>query len=436
MFHYGHENLLRRAKEIGDYLIVGVTSDNFDFNRGKLNVRQSLGERIIQVQRSGYADEIIVEEYEGQKIDDIVKYEIDYFVIGSDWKGKFDYLSAYCKVIYLDRTKGISSTLIRNKQDYVTMGIVGYTPIVNKFIEECKYVSGLDVKGICIDARKKCPGLTEQVDFVTDNLEELCKSVDAVYIYTSPIYHFKIMKYVIEQGKHVLCECPIALNKAETEQLYCLADEKKVVLYEGIKTAHFLAFSRLAALIKSGSIGEVRAVDITCTSLKVNDYWSLSKELHGGSMNVWGPYALLAVFKILGYDYRNLTYTVMESKENSIDLFTKLDFVYDNAVATAKLGLGVKSEGELIISGTKGYIFVPSPWWKTDYFEIRYEDFTRNKRFFYQLEGEGFRYELADFLKGISEAKTGKNLDFKLSLEIAKVMEQFAEKAGNIVYIN
>ena len=116
LFHEGHYNILKRAKELGDYLIVGVTSEHYDKGRGKLNVSQSLVERIDNVKNSGLADKIIVEEYDGQKIEDIKKYDIDKFVIGSDWLGKFDYLNEYCEVIYLERTKGVSSTQLRNQK--------------------------------------------------------------------------------------------------------------------------------------------------------------------------------------------------------------------------------------------------------------------------------------------------------------------------------
>ena len=116
LMHYGHVRLLERAKKLGDYLIVGVTSNDFDKRRGKINVQQSLMERIANIKSTGLADEIIVEEYEGQKIDDIINYGIDIFAIGSDWLGKFDYLKEYCDVIYLERTEGISSTKIRNKE--------------------------------------------------------------------------------------------------------------------------------------------------------------------------------------------------------------------------------------------------------------------------------------------------------------------------------
>ena len=117
LLHYGHIKLLERAKALGDYLIVGVTADDFDRTRGKINVQQSLIERVEAVRQTGLADKIIVEEYEGQKIDDIKRFGVDIFTVGSDWFGKFDYLNEFCKVVYLDRTQGVSSTELRSKQN-------------------------------------------------------------------------------------------------------------------------------------------------------------------------------------------------------------------------------------------------------------------------------------------------------------------------------
>ena len=121
LLHYGHIRLLERAKALGDYLIVGVTSDDYDKTRGKINNKQSLMERVAAIRATGIADEVIAEEYDGQKIDDIRKYGVDIFAIGSDWIGKFDYLGEYCKVIYLPRTEGISSSEIRAKQSHIRL---------------------------------------------------------------------------------------------------------------------------------------------------------------------------------------------------------------------------------------------------------------------------------------------------------------------------
>ena len=136
LLHYGHIRLLERAKALGDYLIVGVTADDFDKNRGKINVQQSLMERVEAVRNTGLADEIIIEEYEGQKIDDIRKYNIDIFTVGDDWVGKFDYLKEYCQVIYLKRTKGVSSSELRQEKRNLRLGLVGESTILKKIINQ------------------------------------------------------------------------------------------------------------------------------------------------------------------------------------------------------------------------------------------------------------------------------------------------------------
>jgi len=112
LLHYGHINLLKRAKELGDYLFVGLSTDEFNELKGKKSYfyydeRKTLLESII------YVDEVIPEKNWDQKIQDIKNYNIDVFVIGDDWKGKFDYLSEYCEVVYLPRTEGISTTKVK-----------------------------------------------------------------------------------------------------------------------------------------------------------------------------------------------------------------------------------------------------------------------------------------------------------------------------------
>ncbi len=147
LFHEGHYRLLQRAKQLGDYLIVGVTTEEYYQTRGKLNVVDSLITRIENIKKTGLADEIIVEESQGQKFRDIKKYDIDIFTVGSDWTGTFDYLKDYCKVVYLERTKYISSTMLRAKEAPIQrIGVIGTGRIANRFIPEAALVSGVNAR--------------------------------------------------------------------------------------------------------------------------------------------------------------------------------------------------------------------------------------------------------------------------------------------------
>lgn len=424
LLHYGHKKLLERAKKLGDYLIVGVTADDYDKVRGKINVQQKLAERIEAVKATGLADQIIIEEYEGQKIDDIRRYEVDIFTVGSDWKGKFDYLNNYCEVIYLDRTKGISSSQIRTEKRAITLGIVGdYAPFMNKMQEEDKYVNGIDVVGICTNNIDEMSEEIKKLPCITSDYDELLENVDAVYIKSNPREHYEQIKKAISRGKHVLCESPIAISKDECKELFELAEQKDVVLLEAIRTAYSTAYSRLLLLLKSGKIGKVLSVDATCSSLKNVENENINSLLN------WGPTALLPIFQILGtkYESKNIVSCFLDNNKKH-DGFTKIDFVYKNAVASLKVAERAKSEGELIVTGTEGYAYVPAPWWKTDYFEIRYENTENNKRYFYQLDGEGIRYELLAFVRSIVENKNMQYINQSTSLEICQVMEDFITK--------
>lgn len=418
LLHYGHIRLLERAKALGDYLIVGVTADDFDKTRGKINVQQSLMERVEAVRATGIADEILIEEYEGQKIDDIKRLDVDIFTVGSDWVGYFDYIKEYCEVVYLPRTEGVSSSEIRAEKRKVKLGLVGESPVVLKFANECKFVNGLEVCGI----------YTNNEDLQIDNryasYDDLLDEADAVYLISKPALHYEQIKRALEKGKHVLCETPIALKLDEKNELHEIAAKNSCILMDSIKTAYSTAYSRLILLAKTGKIGKVVSVEATATSLK--DIEESNIDQTWNSINAWGPTVLLPVFQFLGTEYRQKIITSkLINEEKSFDSFTKIDFIYDDAVATVKVGKGVKSEGELIVSGTKGYLYVPAPWWKTDYFEIRYENPADNKRYFYQLDGEGIRYELVAFLKAIETGKYRGYVTKKESDTICKVIEDF-----------
>ena len=430
LFHYGHQRLLERAKALGDYLIVGVTSDSFDFNRGKINAHQSLMERIESVRATGLADEIIVEEYEGQKIDDIKRFDVDIFTVGSDWKGKFDYLNEYCKVVYLERTEGVSSSEIRAEKRELRIGLVGNSMLLNKFEREIHYVNGVTISGVCTTDDSDLSQELKNLPLITDKLEDVLDVSDAVYIVSHPTQHYRQIKRALLAGKHVLCESPIVTRVAEFEELRKMAKERNLLLMDAIKTAYSTAYHRMLVLAKGGKIGDIVSVDSTCTSLSdleiqtkrgtcLDEVWN--------SICAWGPTAMLPIFQLLGTDYVSKQITSHLIADN-FDTFTKIALVYPHAVASLKVGKGVKSEGELIISGTKGYIYVPAPWWKTDYFEIRYENPADNKRYFYQLDGEGIRYEILSFLKAIQRGESYLYLDKVISWAIIKEVEDFFSK--------
>ena len=432
LLHYGHIRLLERAKALGDYLIVGVTADSFDLSRGKINVQQTLMERIEAVKATGIADEIIVEEYEGQKIDDIKRYDIDIFTVGSDWKGHFDYLKDYCQVVYLDRTEGVSSSDIRAEKRELRIGLVGESSILNKFERESRYVNGVTICGICTKDDTDLSDEIKQLPFITDNLNDLLEISDAVYIVSHPSRHFEQIKTALLAGKHVLCESPISLDVDNLKELRSIASDKNLCLFDSLKTAYSTAYSRMLLLVKSGLIGEVKSVDSTCTSLSDLER-KKGKNLSNtwNSICAWGPTAMLPIFQLLGSDYESKQIITHLIEEN-FDIFTKVSFVYSHAVASLKVGKGVKSEGELIISGTKGYIYVPAPWWKTDYFEVRYENPSENRRYFYQLDGEGIRYEIVSFVKGILSKKGNNYIDEKLSFDFVSLINDFYLKKDTI----
>lgn len=438
LLHYGHIRLLERAKALGDYLIVGVTADGFDRSRGKINVQQSLMERIEAVRATGLADEIIVEEYEGQKIDDIRRLGVDIFTVGSDWKGHFDYLNEFCKVVYLDRTQGVSSSELRAEKREVRLGLIGESGILNKFTTECSFVNGMKVVGYCSQDDSGFSENLKSLQIRTSKLEELLYEVDAVYIVSHPTLHYEQIKTCLEQKKHVLCESPICLSIKEFKELTALAQEKRCILMDAIKTAYSTAYSRMLVLAKSGVIGDIVSIDATCTSL--SDLESKKgKDLSNiwNSICAWGPTAMLPIFQLLGTDYTNKTITSkLDERHPGFDLFTKIAYVYPHAVASLKVGKGVKSEGELVISGTKGYIYIPAPWWKTDYFEIRYENPANNRRFFYQLDGEGIRYEIVSFIKSISSlsGKSDTLIDNNVSSTIVQMISDITNNI-NIILI-
>lgn len=427
LLHHGHVRLLERAKELGDYLIVGVTSDQYDKERGKLNVSQSTLERVEAVKALGIADKIIIEEYEGQKISDIKKYDVDIFTVGSDWVGYFDYLNEYCDVIYLDRTQGISSTQLRSTaHSSIKAGILGFDRFAERLYDESAFVGGLDIVGICptTPSNDLPSGLKEKDVPCFSDSSKLIGACDAVFIFGAPAQKAKLIMQALEAGVHTWFAAPGFSSTQEAQKAQALAKEKGVLLMEGLRTAFLPAFEHLVLMARSGKIGTIADISLSCTQNR-----SDSREPGWTSAFCeWAPLGLLPILKLLGADWNDLSFFSLDQDEG--DLFTRCTVRFENALGTFTTGTGIKSENDLIITGTSGYIYVPAPWWKTDYFEIRHEDLRDTKKVFYQYAGEGLRHGIMEYVRAInSGALDVPGHPFDEVLAETAVIEAFLQRA-------
>lgn len=432
LFHEGHYRLLERAKALGDYLIVGVTTEGYDISRGKLNVVDDLMTRIENVRKTGFADEIIIEESIGQKVNDVKKYQIDIFTVGSDWTGVFDYMNEYCKVVYLERTKNVSSTMLRNQNFKIQrIGIIGSGRIAGRFVAEAKCVSGVSVQGVYnphTESAQRFANEHEIDAFLTKDV--LYDKSEIIYVATPHETHYAYVKDALLHDKHVICEKPLVLKKEQAEELFALAKERNKILFEGIKTAYCPGFNNLINVACSGMIGSVRYVDACFTKLENKENRELTDPVYGGSFLELGSYCLLPVLKLFGCEYDTIVFESIHG-ENGLDYFTKASLTFPKGLATVTCGLGVKSEGRLLIAGTKGYIVAEAPWWKTTYFEVHFEDADKVEKYSERFLGDGLRYEISALLKQINgNTKTDFKLTRSESITMAGIMEQFMIKEG------
>lgn len=386
LFHKGHYNILKRAKEYGDYLIVGVTGENYDVGRGKLSVHDSLADRIENVKKTGLADEIIVEEYLGQKISDIVRYGVDTFVIGDDWKGKFDHLSKYCNMVYLERTAGISSTQIRQTA-FVQhkIGVIADRLDDNTITQESRQISEFDVLSVYAEDEELRRQMVEKYSIPENagSLEELFDGVDIVYIICAVKDRYDYIKKALEAGKHVICDPPFTISKAKQQELQDLAKEKGLILIDNVKMVHIHVFNQLLWMTQGGLIGDLLSfsVSISRDDKSKNDLFYDLLAL-----------ALCPVIKIMGSDYRQID--IQKSVENSIIEFASINLKYDKCNVQINVGNRIRTKNRVEIVGTKGTIRMGERWWKGSYFELDDPDKDDIEIYNTNYQGNGFKYLL------------------------------------------
>ncbi|MBE6507831.1 MAG: glycerol-3-phosphate cytidyltransferase [Methanobrevibacter sp.] len=413
LFHKGHYNILKRAKEYGDYLIVGVTGENYDIGRGKLNVHDSLATRIENVQKTGFADEIIVEEYLGQKIGDIIRYDIDAFVIGDDWKGKFDHLSKYCNMVYMERTKGISSTKIREETfNQYDIGIICDYLDDNELVKEAKLVNGFEVKNIFCEDKNLLAAFKEKyaIENSFDTYEDMIQASDIVFVRCAISDRVEYIKKALNAGKHVIYDCPATFNSQIMKELFDLAKENNVILMENIKMVHIYVFNQLLWMTQAGLIGDILSFNCSISkndSSRSNLFYDLSTT------------TLLPMLKIMGCDYEKADIQV--NKDGDEIEFASMNFVYPKGRALINVGDKIRVDNQLEIIGTKGTIRMRGDWWRCKSFELHTPGSNDVQLFNTNFEGNGFKY----LVKAMSTMLENGRVDTKsiTKSELIKIVE-------------
>lgn len=398
LFHQGHYNIIKRAKALGDYLIVGVTSESYDIERGKLNVRDSLLKRIENVRKTGFADEIIIEEYQGQKVSDIIKYNIDVLVVGSDWRGKFDYLKNYCDVQYLERTKNISSTQLRGEGTIYNIGVVTDDTHDNGIVVESKFVSGLHVESVYSENKEVARDFCEkyEIDSYGCDYDEFLSTLDIVYVKSALNKRAEYIERAIDMGKYVISDSPMTLRPDKLKELFAKAVKNNVVLVEKIMLVYLRAFNQLVWLTRGDLVGNV--VSVKC-AISQDDFEG------GKSFNETVAHAICAIIKLLGKDVLEVNTNAVKDEEGNF-VYDIITMKYPKALATIEIGGTVDVENELVIIGSKGRVTIPDFWWNTGYFEAKVEGSEFLKRYSFNFEGNGFRYLLQELMIMISDKRT------------------------------
>ena len=314
----------------------------------------------------------------------------------------------------------------------IPLAFIGATGIAPRFISEAKYVSGVQIITAYNPVRgeENVEKFREQyasIVFETESYDRFLDMVDAVYIASPNETHYDYVKKALLSGKHVLSEKPIAFTRRETQLLYDLAEEKGLILFEAVKVAYCPGFQELINVARSGKIGEIKDIEADFTRLASENSRERTDAKYGGAFYEFGPSVLVPIIKLMGTDYKHISFHSIFDK-NGVDEYNKINIYYDNAMATARTGVAVKTEGQLVISGTKGYILAQSPWWLTRHFEVRYEDSSRIEPYDPPFRGDGLRYEISEFIRKIAGfSRNGYKLTAEDSIFMAEIIEKYTK---------
>lgn len=265
----------------------------------------------------------------------------------------------------------------------------------------------------------------------TADWDEFVDNIDAAYVASPHETHYEYSRKLLLSGKHVLCEKPAALKKEQVRELIDIAQNNQLVYMEALKTAYCPGYKALIKIAESGRIGrivEVEAAFSRLTPLNTREY---KDDDCNGSFLEFGSYTLLPVLTLLGCEYDDATFRTVRA-QNGVDAYTKAFIEYKDEyidkTAIVKTGLGAKTEGQLVVTGTNGYILAKSPWWLTKEFEVRYENPGKIERYRFGYEGTGLCYEVREFVHRIkNNDKKTVDISDNISIAMAGVMERFTD---------
>ncbi len=265
----------------------------------------------------------------------------------------------------------------------------------------------------------------------TADWDEFVDNIDAAYVASPHETHYEYSRKLLLSGKHVLCEKPATLKKEQVRELIDIAQNNQLVYMEALKTAYCPGYKALIQIAESGRIGrivEVEAAFSRLTPLNTREY---KDDDCNGSFLEFGSYTLLPVLTLLGCEYDDVTFRTVRA-QNGVDAYTKAFIEYKDEyidkTAIVKTGLGAKTEGQLVVTGTNGYILAKSPWWLTKEFEVRYENPGKIERYRFGYEGTGLCYEVREFVHRIkNNDKKTVDISDNISIAMAGVMERFTD---------